>query len=274
MRTALPRRTAAVAAALALALAGCSSSTGSGSAASSAPPRTLTVFAAASMTSTFKELGKTFEQQNPGVSVTFNFAGSQALAQQITNGAQADVFASANQTNMKTVTDANLASGPAKVYATNVLEIVVPKGNPAGIASFQDLAKPDLKLVICAASVPCGAATQNVEKATGVTLKPVSEEQAVTDVLTKVRSGQADAGLVYKTDVISAGDQVQGVPFPESSKAVNTNYIVALKDAPQGELAGEFVDLVLGDAGQQVLKKAGFGQPATASAAASASKSS
>lgn len=272
MRTQFPKMLSAVVAVLALSVTGCSSSNGSSSTAtSSAPARTLTVFAAASMTSTFNDLGKTFEQQNAGVKVTFNYAGSQALAQQITNGAPADVFASANQANMKTVTDAGLASGTAQVYATNVLEIVVPKDNPANVTSFQDLAKSGLKLVTCAPSVPCGAATQTIEKATGITLKPVSEEQAVTDVLTKVRTGQADAGLVYKTDVLSAGDAVKGISFPESSKAVNTNYIVSLKNAPQSELADKFVDLVLSDAGQQVLQKAGFGKPTSASASASAS---
>lgn len=275
MRTALPKSVAAVFAALALTLAGCSSSNGSGSTtATSAPPRTLTVFAAASMTSTFNDLGKDFQQQNPGVTVTFNYAGSQALAQQLTNGASADVFASANQSTMKTVTDAGLATGTAQVFATNVLQIVVPPDNPAGVSSFQDLAKPGLKLVTCATSVPCGAATQTVEQATGITLSPVSQEQAVTDVLTKVRTGEADAGLVYKTDVLSAGSAVKGVSFPESSKAINTNYIVSLKNAPQSELAGKFVDLVMSDAGQQVLQDAGFGAPTSTAAASPASASS
>lgn len=275
MRTAVPRSAVAVLAALALTLAGCSSSNGSSSStASSAPARTLTVFAAASMTSTFDELGKDFEQQNAGVTVTFNYAGSQALAQQLTNGASADVFASANQSTMKTVTDAGLASGTAQVFATNVLQIVVPPDNPAGITSFQDLAKPGLKLVTCATSVPCGAATQTIEKATGVTLNPVSQEQAVTDVLTKVRTGEADAGLVYKTDVLSAGSAVKGISFPESAKAVNTNYIVSLKNAPQGELAGKFVDLVTSDAGQQVLQDAGFGAPSSTAASSAASSAS
>ena len=226
------------------------------------------------MTSTFNELGKDFQQQNPGVTVTFNYAGSQALAQQLTNGASADVFASANQSTMKTVTDAGLGSGAAQVFATNVLQIVVPPDNPAGVSSFQDLAKPGLKLVTCATSVPCGAATQTIEQATGVTLSPVSQEQAVTDVLTKVRTGEADAGLVYKTDVLSAGSAVKGISFPESAKAVNTNYIVSLKGAPQSELAGKFVDLVMSDAGQQVLKDAGFGGPTSTAAASSASASS
>ncbi|MFZ2624082.1 MAG: molybdate ABC transporter substrate-binding protein [Propionibacterium sp.] len=261
-----------VVAALALTVSGCSAGNGSSSTArTSAAGRTLTVFAAASMTSTFNELGKTFERENTGVTVTFDFAGSQALAQQITNGASADVFASANQANMKTVTDAGLASGSAQVYATNTLEIVVPKDNPAGISSFQDLTKSGLKLVTCAPSVPCGAATQQVEQTTGITLKPVSQEQAVTDVLTKVRTGEADAGIVYKTDVLSAGDAVAGIPFPEASRAVNTNYIVSLKNASEAALGEKFVDLVMSDAGQQVLQNAGFGSPTATASSASAS---
>lgn len=250
----LPRRVLAAAAA-ALALAGCSSPGGT-------TAKTVTVFAAASMKTTFTALGKTFESSHPGVTVTFNFAGSQTLAEQLTQGAPADAFASANDANMKTVTDAGLASGDAKLYATNQLTIAVPPNNPAKITGFADLAKPGLKLVVCAPAVPCGAAAVKVEQATGVTLQPVSEEQAVTDVLAKVQAGEADAGLVYKTDVKAAGDTVKGIDFPESGKAINNNSIVALKGGQQAALGQEFVDLVLSADGQQVLADAGFGKPA------------
>lgn len=244
----------------ALALAGCTSTapTGTGSPAGS----TLTVFAAASMKPTFTALGKAFEAAHPGTTVTFSFVGSQTLAEQITQGAPADVFASANQANMATVTDAGLASGDPKLYATNKLEIAVPPDNPAGITSFADLAKPGVKLVICAEAVPCGAATKKVEEATGITLTPVSQEQSVSDVMGKVQAGEADAGLVYHTDVLAAGDSVKGIPFPEAEKAINNNSIVALKGGPQAQLGQQFVDLVLSEQGQKVLQDAGFGKPA------------
>lgn len=262
MRTKTPTAIAAALLGLSLAVAGCSSGSPSGSTESAAPAaesKTVTVFAAASMKTTFTELGKTFEASHTGTKVTFNFAGSQTLAEQITQGAQVDAFASANEANMKTVTDAGLAAGEPKIYATNTLEIAVPPDNPAGITSFADLAKEGVKVVVCAPAVPCGAATEKVEKATGITLSPVSEEQAVTDVLAKVQAGEADAGLVYKTDVISAGETVKGVPFAESQEAVNKNSIVGLKNGPQAALGQEFVDLVLSSDGQKVLADAGFG---------------
>ena len=257
-------RSAAFAATIsaAFALAGCATAAQpapSGPESLAGEARTLTVFAAASMKATFTELGQTFESAHPGVTVTFNFAGSQTLAEQITQGAPADVFASANESNMATITDAGLAAAEPTIYATNQLAIAVPPGNPAQIVSFQDLAKPGLKLVVCAPEVPCGAATQKVVEATGITLSPVSEEQAVTDVLAKVQADEADAGLVYKTDVIAAGDTVKGIDFPESSNAINRNPIVALKDGPEAALGQEFVDLVLSAGGQQVLADAGFG---------------
>ena len=260
MRSKTPIAIAAALLGLSLAAAGCSSgSPSSGSDSSAGPTKTVTVFAAASMTKTFTELGKTFEASHAGTKVTFNFAGSQTLAEQITQGAQADVFASANADNMKTVTDAKLNAAEPQNYATNKLEIAVPADNPAKIATFQDLAKKGVKVVVCAPAVPCGAATVKVEKATGVTLSPVSEEQAVTDVLAKVQTGEADAGLVYKTDVLSAGDSVKGIPFPEANEAVNKNSIVALKGGPQAALGQQFVDLVLSSDGQKVLADAGFG---------------
>lgn len=249
--------TAAAFAGLALILPGCAAtpvtSPGAGEA------KTVTVFAAASMKATFTALGKTFEAAHPGVTVTFNFAGSQTLAEQIVNGAPADVFASADESNMKAVTDAGLNASEPALYATNQLTIAVPPDNPAGIGSWKDLTKPGLKLVVCAPAVPCGAATQKVAEATGTALTPVSEEQAVTDVLAKVQAGEADAGLVYQTDVIAAGDTVKGINFPESAKAINRNPIVALANGPQAALGQEFVDLVLSAEGQKVLAAAGFG---------------
>jgi len=152
-----------------------------------------------------------------------------------------------------------MAAGTPSVFATNVLEIATAPGNPKGIASFADLAKPDLKVVVCAPQVPCGAAAEKIEKATGVTLSPVSEEADVKSTLGKVTSGDADAGLVYVTDVASARSSVQGVDFPEANQATTNYPIAVLTDAPQAQLAQQFVDLVTGEAGQQALKTAGFG---------------
>ncbi|HET6260314.1 MAG TPA: molybdate ABC transporter substrate-binding protein [Pseudonocardia sp.] len=258
-------RMAAAAAAGLLVLAGCGGGTTNGAAAggSSAAPedRTLTVFAAASLTESFGELEKQFETDNPGVDVVLNYGGSSDLAQQIVNGAPADVFASASDSTMKTVSDAGLVDGTPSVFAKNVLQIAAVPGNPKGIMSFADLAKPDLKVVVCAPQVPCGAAAGKIETATGVTLRPVSEEPDVKSVLGKVTSGDADAGLVYVTDVASAGDKVQGVDFPEAAQAPTTYPIAVITDAPQTELGRSFVNMVTGEPGQKVLGAAGFEAP-------------
>lgn len=258
------RTRVAATAALALLLAGCggggASSGGTSAPASAAPEaRTLTVLAAASLTGTFTALEKQFETDHPGVDVKTNFAGSSDLAQQIVNGAPADVFAAASDATMKTVTDAGLATGTPKIFASNVLQIATAPGNPKGIASFADLAEPDLKVVVCAPQVPCGAAAQKIEKATGVDIKPVSEEADVKSTLGKVESGDADAGLVYVTDVDAAGSSVEGVNFTEAGQATTNYPIAVLKDAPQAQLAQEFEDLVTGDVGRRALQDAGFG---------------
>jgi len=240
------------------------SSAGGSSAAASAPPSgsaPLTVFAAASLKATFTQIGTIFQQENPGSTVTFNFAGSSDLVAQLIAGAPADVFASADTANMTKATDAGLVSGTPLNFATNTLTIVTPPGNPAGITSFADLAKPGVAVVVCAPQVPCGAAAQKIETNTGVTLTPVSEENSVTDVLGKITSGQADAGLVYVTDASGAGDQVTTVSFPESTTVVNTYPIATLTAATQPSMATTFVELVTGPEGQQVLAAAGF-QPA------------
>lgn len=225
------------------------------------PPRqTLTVFAAASLKGTFTEIGKQFEKEHDEVTVKFNFAGSSDLVAQIQQGAPADVFASADTANMDKARVAGLLEGAAQDFATNTLEIVTPPDNPANVDSLDDLADADIKVVLCAPEVPCGAAASGVEKASGVDIKPVSEEQSVTDVLGKVISGEADAGLVYVTDVKAAGDQVHGVTFPESGEVVNTYPIAALRRGKDGALAEYFADYVTGPEGQAVLGAAGFGK--------------
>lgn len=253
--------------AVAIALTGCSASTAtetpsaSPTATTDALSGSITVFAAASLKGTFTELATAFEAEHPGTTVSLNFAGSADLVTQITEGAPADVFASADTKNMTKVTDGALSDGDPVNFATNVLEIAVPTDNPANISTFSDLAGPDVKLIICAPAVPCGAATVTVETASGVTLTPVSEENSVTDVLGKVTSGEADAGLVYVTDVKAAGDAVKGIEFDESSKAVNTYPIVTLKGSASPEVAAAFVDYITSTDGQKVLQAAGFGKP-------------
>jgi molybdate transport system substrate-binding protein len=219
------------------------------------------VYAASSLTTAFGELGKKFEAAHDGVHVQLSFGGSSDLVAQVQNGAPADVIATADEANMDKLTADSLTGAKPELFATNTLEIAVPPDNPAGVASFQDLGKPGLALVVCAPEVPCGAATQAVAEKAGVTLEPVSEEQSVTDVLGKVTSGEADAGLVYVTDVKAAGSDVKGVPFPESRSVVNRYPIATVADSAHADLAQAFVNLVLGQDGQQVLADAGFGRP-------------
>jgi molybdate transport system substrate-binding protein len=221
----------------------------------------IAVFAAASLKKSFTEIGEQFKTENPGTSIEFSFAGSSDLVTQLTQGATADVFASADTKNMDLAADAGLLAGDPVGFASNTLVIAVAPDNPRNVATFADLNRPGMSVVVCAPQVPCGAATQRIEDATGVTLNPVSEESSVIDVLGKVTSGQADAGVVYVTDALAAGDQVTTVKFAEAADAVNTYPIAVLKDAPQAGLAREFVDLVTGDAGQRILGQAGFGTP-------------
>jgi molybdate transport system substrate-binding protein len=239
-----------------LALAGCGSA-GSGA---SAPDRTpVTVLAAASLKSVFTKLEPQFEAANPGADLRFSFGGSSELAQQIVNGAPADVFASANEAQMKVIQDAGKVASTPKPFVTNVLTIVVPPGNPKNIQSFADLAKPGVTEVVCAPQVPCGAATTKIEKATKITLSPASEEQDVLSVLSKVEAGVADAGLVYITDARTAPGKVKEINFPEAGQAVNTYPIAAINNAPHAELATAFVAFVLGPDARQQFAEAGFG---------------
>lgn len=229
--------------ALALTLTGCGSA--------SQPPKTLTVFAAASLTGTFTELGKTFEAEHPGTRVRFNFGSSATLAQQIAQGAPADVFAAASPATMKTVAE-------GVVFVRNKLEIAVPADNPARVDELKDLADPQVKVALCAAQVPCGAAAAKALGAAGLKVTPVTLEQDVKATLTKVELGEVDAALVYRTDVLAAAGKVRGIGFPEADSAINDYPIAALPKAPAGELARQFVDLVLSRKGKDVLAKAGF----------------
>lgn len=233
----------------------------SGSPSTAAATGKIIVFAAASLQKSFTDIGAQFKIANPGASADFSFAGSSDLVTQLTQGAPADVFASADTKNMDKVARAGLLAGDPVNFASNTLTIAVAPGNPKKISSFQDLTRPGLDVVVCAPQVPCGTATQKVEQATGVQLKPVSEESSVSDVLNKVTTGQADAGLVYISDAIGAGGKVTAVPFPEAAGAVNTYPIAVLKGSTNPALARKFVDIVTGAAGQTILSQAGFAKP-------------
>ncbi|MEV7006534.1 molybdate ABC transporter substrate-binding protein [Streptosporangium sp. NPDC051022] len=227
---------------------------------SSGGATSVTVFAAASLTGTFTELGKEFEAANPGTKVTFNFGSSATLAQQITQGAPADVFAAASPATMKTVTDASLAAAPV-TFVRNRLQIAVPAANPAGVDDLKDLTDPKVKVALCAEQVPCGAAAAKALEAAGLKVTPVTLEQDVKATLTKVELGEVDAALVYRTDVLASAGKVKGVDFPEADKAINDYPIAALTKAPAGASAQKFVDLVLSQQGKDVLTKAGFEAP-------------
>jgi molybdate transport system substrate-binding protein len=247
---------------LLLLFGGCGSApASSGSPGSTSGQRSVTVFAAASLKQPFTALGARFESSHPGTSVSFSFAGSSDLVTQLQEGAPADVFASADTTNMAKATADDLVDGTPVLFASNTLEIAVPPDNPARIGSLRDLAGAGVTVVVCAPAVPCGSATRKVEAATGITLHPVSEESAVTDVLNKVQTGEADAGLVYVTDVHGAGGKVAGITFAESASAVNDYPIARLRSSKEAGLAGEFTELVTGPEGQRVLADAGFAKP-------------
>ncbi|WAX81799.1 molybdate ABC transporter substrate-binding protein [Streptomyces sp. KMM 9044] len=239
----------------------CSSSSDDGSSPARGDTRvsgTVTVFAAASLTESFTTLGERFEKANPGTEVTFSFGGSDGLAAGITSGAPADVFASASPGTMKIVSDAGDATGTPATFVRNRLEIATLPDNPEGVSSLKDLTDAKLKVVLCDREVPCGVAAQTALDAGGLKLTPVSYEQDVRSALTKVALKEADAALVYRTDVRAAGDKVEGVDFPEAAEAVNDYSITLLEDAPNAEAAEAFVAYVRSDGGQRVLADAGF----------------
>jgi molybdate transport system substrate-binding protein len=232
-------------------------------ASSAAPTVTghLTVFAAASLTGAFGEIGKAFSQANPGATVTFSFDASSALAQQISQGAPADVFASADTTNMDKVTKANLNGTPPVIFATNLLAIIVPKGNPKGITGVSDLDKSGIKVVLCAPQVPCGKYANQILAKANVTVTPVSLEENVKGVVTKVTSGEADAGIVYVTDVTAAGPSAQAVTIPADLNVVAQYPIATVKASKNTTADAAFIAYVTGPDGQAILAKYGFMKP-------------
>jgi molybdate transport system substrate-binding protein len=233
----------------------------SGAPSSPAPSGSITVLAAASLTEVFDSLGHRFEQAHPGVRVRFSFGSSATLATQVNQGAPADVFASADATTMRTVVRAGNASGEPIVFATNVLQIAVPKGNPAKITGLADFADPDNTVALCARQVPCGAAAQQVFEKAGITPRPVSYESDVKAALRKVEQDEVDAALVYRTDVISAGAAVQGIDVPQADQVINRYPIATLEQSQNPATAKAFDAYVRSAAGTAVLRRAGFGVP-------------
>jgi molybdate transport system substrate-binding protein len=217
------------------------------------------VLAASSLTGTFTELGQQFDSAHPGVTVKFAFDSSATLAQQAVGGAPADVLATADTTTMDSAKA--VQGGTPKVFATNVMVLATPAANPAHVTRFSDLDKPAVKFVVCVPTAPCGAVAEALLQQDHITGTPVSTEVDVKSVLAKLTEGEADAGIVYTTDATAAGNQVTPIAIPGSRKQVTTYPIVALSQSKQSALAQEFVDLVTGKAGRQVLSKAGFGAP-------------
>jgi molybdate transport system substrate-binding protein len=248
-----------LAAALAvLTLAGCGTSDGGSS---DEMTGTVTIFAAASLTDVFTELGHRLERDHPGLTVEFDFAGSSTLADRLTEGAAADVFAAADTDQMDVVTNNGIVSRAPTLFATNVLEIAVPPGNPGGISSLADLADPAKRIALCAPEVPCGAAAGKAFDAAGLTAAPDTLEPDVKAALTAVQLGEVDAALVYTTDVQAAGDSVEGIEFPESEDTLTGYPICTMTDAPNPAGALAFVQLVTSDAGRKALTAAGFRLP-------------
>ncbi|QCU77447.1 molybdate ABC transporter substrate-binding protein [Citricoccus sp. SGAir0253] len=250
-----PARAALLAVLLAAALAGCTAGSGT----TAAPRTTLTVFAAASLGDALEEIGADFERAHPGVDVRLTVAGSTTLAGQVEAGAPADVVALADEATMDRLGRAGLLVGAPRDVATNELALVTPPDDPAGIDSLRDAAAAGVALVACAPRVPCGHAARTLAAHEGLALSPVSEESSVTDVLGKVLSGQADAGLVYATDAARTGGAVREVRLPDVPGAATTAPVAAV--APGSATAQAFVDHVAGEPGQRVLRRHGFGAP-------------
>ena len=248
--------------AAALALAACAGgstpaeSTASHEATQPAETTVLNIYAAASLTETFGELEEIFEESNPGVDVRFNFAGSQDLVTQLGEGTDVDVLATANESTMKKAADASQVDAQT-IFVTNTLTLITTPGNPAGVTGL-DSSLDGVKLVVCAPEVPCGKLTKTLTEKLGVTLNPVSEEQAVTDVRGKVSSGQADAGIVYKTDALAEGDAVETVAIQGADEAVNKYPIALVSASTKKDLGQKWIDLVLSAEGQKILEDAGF----------------
>jgi molybdate transport system substrate-binding protein len=236
-------------------------STGAPTAAATAVEGDITVFAAASLSAAFTEIGTAFAEMHPDAKATFSFDASSALVQQITRGAPADVFASADTATMDRLTAAGLNGSDPVVFATNSLEIIVGPGNPKGIDGLADLAEPELKVVLCAPEVPCGRyAALSLQRA-GVSVTPASLEQNVRGVVTKVTAGEADAGIVYATDVKAAGGKAAGVEIPADVNVVAEYPVASVKTSDEADIDQAYIAFLTGSEGQAILAKYGFGAP-------------
>lgn len=221
----------------------------------------LTVLAAASLTEALTRLEEDFSASHPDVEVVLSFGPSSGLAQQVVSGAPADVFAAASPATMQTVVDAGQVAGEPQVLVRNTLQIAVPPDNPGGVRGLADLADPGRTVALCAPEVPCGAAAEQVFGAAGLTPAPDTLESDVKAALSKVRLGEVDAALVYRTDVVAAGAEVRGIDFPESAEAVNDYPVAVLAEAPNSAAAEAFLALLRSPQGRQVLTDAGFARP-------------
>lgn len=220
----------------------------------------LTIYAASSLSGAFEQIAENFEKRYPQTTVKLSYDGSAALATQLISGATAEVFASADRATMSTVIAAGLVEGSAKVFARNTVSIAVQRGNPQKIFSVNDLANPALRVALCAPGVPCGSLARELLNRMGVSLQPITEEQNVSAVVAKVRSGDVDAGIVYATDVQAHRADLEEVPLP--GVEVSNDYVIAaLASSAENEWAQRFVEHVLSDAGQNVLMSDGFKQP-------------
>jgi molybdate transport system substrate-binding protein len=239
------------------------SACGAGGAAGDGGPgeRTLTVLAAASLTEPFTDLARDFEAAHPGVTVRFSFDSSATLAEQVAQGAPADVLATADTRTMQTVVDADATDGDPQVGATNTLVLAVPADNPAGITTFADLDHPGVSYVACVPTAPCGALAASALALDHISAQPKSLEVDVKAVLAKVQLGETDAGLVYASDAVAAGDTVTSLPVPHAAELSTDYAVAALAGSDQRELARAWVALVLSDHGRRVLTRAGFGAP-------------
>jgi molybdate transport system substrate-binding protein len=222
---------------------------------------TVTVLAAASLTEVYGKLAAQFEKLHPAVTVAESFGGSSALAAQLVQGAPADIFASANDATMTTVTDAGLADGAPVVFATNTLTLIVPPSNPAGVTTIADLAKPGVKVALCDTTVPCGSAAVSLLAAEKLAVTPVTLETDVKAVLTKVELDEVDAGLVYVTDARTAGGKVVQLAVPDAANVVNRYPIVVLSGSRNKAAARAFEQFILSPTGRAALANAGFGAP-------------
>lgn len=221
----------------------------------------LLVSAAASLTDAFGGIEAAFEAAHPGVDVVLNLAGSSSLRVQILEGAPVDVYAPADRANMASVVAAGLVADAPRIFATNRLEVAVPTGNPADVRSLRDFGRRELLVGLCAEGVPCGDFARRALDRAGVDPAPDTNEPDVRALLTKVEVGELDAGIVYRTDVVSAGEGVEGIPIPDSLN-VRAHYPVAvLRDAPHPESARAFVEFVLSEEGRAILRRHGFGPP-------------